>query len=88
MDHNAVAKWPVEYEIVDADRCKLYLQITGSTNFLSTGTRPGITYATSRLCEANSRPASRDSIPVLVDRAAVLYTPTCKNTLNSHTAKN
>jgi hypothetical protein len=36
---------------------KLYVKKTGSLNYLSTGTRPDITFTVSRLCEANFGPS-------------------------------
>lgn len=44
---------PIEGEV------KSYIKKTGSLNWLSTGTRPDISYTVSRLCEANSGPSQQ-----------------------------
>jgi hypothetical protein len=54
--------WPRNFELPlawkpDTSKTKWYIKRTGSVNYLSTGTRPDITYTTNRLCEANAGPS-------------------------------
>ncbi|KJZ70069.1 hypothetical protein HIM_10530 [Hirsutella minnesotensis 3608] len=60
----ATTPWPRGFELPttwepDKASQKSYIRQTGSLNFLSTGTRPDITYATNRLCEANAGPSDQ-----------------------------
>lgn len=60
----ATTPWPRGFELPatwepDKTSQKLYIKQTGSLNFLSTGTRPDITYTTNRLCEANAGPSDQ-----------------------------
>ncbi|KJZ68226.1 hypothetical protein HIM_12383 [Hirsutella minnesotensis 3608] len=60
----ATTPWPRGFEIPatwepDKTFQKSYIKQTGSLNFLSTGTRPDITYTTNRLCEANAGPSDQ-----------------------------
>ncbi|KJZ70290.1 hypothetical protein HIM_10334 [Hirsutella minnesotensis 3608] len=63
--HNAATTpWPRGFELPatwepDKTFQKSYIKQTGSLNFLSTGTRPDITYTTNRLCEANAGPSDQ-----------------------------
>ncbi|KJZ68227.1 hypothetical protein HIM_12384 [Hirsutella minnesotensis 3608] len=60
----ATTPWPRGFELPstwasDKSLQKSYIKQTGSLNFLSTGTRPDITYTTNRLCEANAGPSEQ-----------------------------
>jgi hypothetical protein len=49
---------PVQWTALETDR-KAYVKKTGSLNWLSTGTRPDISFTVSKLCEANRGPSEQ-----------------------------
>ncbi|KAK1775153.1 hypothetical protein QBC45DRAFT_456675 [Copromyces sp. CBS 386.78] len=61
--HGVKSPWPPNFVLEDGDLLpnegKPYLKKTGSVNYLSTGTRPDITYTVNRLCEGNAKPTNR-----------------------------
>ena len=55
--NTSAPSWPLPYEYEPMmDHRTEYLSKSGSVNYVSSGTRPDITYIVSRLCEGNARP--------------------------------
>ncbi|WPJ67452.1 hypothetical protein SMAC4_14172 [Sordaria macrospora] len=61
--HPTKTPWPPDFKIHGGGEVsgqqKAYIKSTGSLNYLSTGTRPDITFTVSKLCEGNAKPTDR-----------------------------